>query len=101
VFSHVIEFARRMALNDVLTPEALVSISLWNIAGLNLFVPKQFPSRFCKSNKIEVTEEVAFSDLGGRSSEIVIDLTLRCFAEFGWTDPDRAKLEQEQRRFTL
>ncbi len=99
VISHASEFSRRMAEEDVLSPRAVLSIALNNIAGLNLQVPGQSPSTFCKSDKTEFTRQLSPADLNSRSQEIAIDIASQCYSAFGWNDPNPGELRQQQRRF--
>jgi hypothetical protein len=101
VLSQLIEFSSRMVAEGVLTPEAIISISLKNVAGLNLNVPNQFPSTFCKADKIELTQQFAPSELKDRTRDIANDFAVQFCSAFGWSAASAATLRHEQSRLQV
>ncbi len=98
VISHVFEFSSRMSVEDVLSPEAVILISLRNVEGLSLFVPDR-PATYCKSQSVDLCQQVSPEDLKARSPDLAREMVLQFYAVFGWKDPNPEEMSQEQRRF--
>jgi pyrimidine deaminase RibD-like protein len=105
LMSEVFEFAKRMAKEGILSPKAVVKVSLRKASGLGLLVPDSFEvgkgsARWCKQDAIDDLEMVAApADLETRSYDLALDAALYVYKKFGWS-PDRSFLAEKQPRFS-
>jgi hypothetical protein len=98
VVSQAFEFARRMACEDVLSPEAAINVELHRVAGRGLVGPDPFRQDWCKKDDVIVERRVGAKDLTANSHDSAIDVAIAIFSDFGWGDAQRSVLEREQRR---
>ena len=101
--AEVFEFTKRMAVEGVLTPQAVLNISLRKAGGLGLLVPDSFEvgkavPLWCKQDAIDLEMPVSPEDLEKRSRDLAIDAALHVYKKFAWS-PDRSFLMEKQPRF--
>jgi hypothetical protein len=86
----------------VLTPKAKVSVTLVGTEGrlLTSTNPARHLSEayVCHSPEIRFEKSVAAADLLGNSGDLALDCTLHIFESFGWLNPSRAMLAEDQRK---
>jgi hypothetical protein len=98
VVTQAFEFGRRLAVACDIQGLVTYNVSLNNVLGHEILVPKRFPSSHCKTDKI--VESEAFSPLDGPDAVFAraIALVLRIYPQFGWRDAQADDLRQQQRR---
>ena len=100
------EFGARMAQQGVLSPEAVLTFELYGLAGRPVTWPQDFfgeienvgPQCWCQDENICVTRQAATPELQARRREIALDVALEIYSAFGWSDPPRNRLVEEQRK---
>jgi hypothetical protein len=96
------EFAARMSNKGLLEPSALLSIGLYGIGGreLSYMMPKhKLDGRYwSRKEAIEIERTVTAEGLRTGSAELAIQITQEIFAGFGWSNPPRSLLVEEQSR---
>lgn len=101
VVTQAFEFGRRLAVECDIQGLVTYNVSLRNVLGHKILVPKRFPSSHCKTDNIDESE--AFSPLDGPDVvfERAIALVLRIYAHFGWLDASANDLRRQQERQRL
>jgi|GEM_PF-1556361 len=99
IVSHVFEFARRMALEGVLSPKATIRITLNNVAGFVLSVPNHLVTGHSKSGLVEETIPCDPNVLETESDAMAMEVAVKLFHSFGWKEPSPSDLEPMQARF--
>jgi hypothetical protein len=98
----VLEFTARMAAQRLLNPTALISIELHDVDGRELsFMDRErsLDDRYwCRSKKIEVERSLDPKVLTRDAREIALGVTLEIFSRFGWQNPPKTLLAEDQAR---
>jgi hypothetical protein len=97
-----------MAKRGVLTPFALIALELQGVEGISLTWPEDLlgrnnavsPECWSQDEAIRIGKLVGPDDLAGTRRSLALELTLEIYSKFGWLDPPRSRLADEQlRRF--
>lgn len=100
--TEVYEFARNLAYGEVLEPVSHITIELHGAAGRTLILPDDFRrgGRSLTSTAGVVSSEFTVLPvvLLATASELALDAAIHIFEQFGWHDPPRDLLAEEQRR---
>ena len=100
--TEVFEFASRLAQRGVLSPNALVSISLRSTAERELVFWRisRFLSRHyrCASDEVVFHREYSQEDLVGGSRELALTAIVHVFERFNWLEPPVAVFAEDQRK---
>lgn len=104
-----LEFSARMADRSILSPEVTISFELSGVAGRELTWPqdvfrdKDVVGRncWCQDESISVTTRpVPVHELKARRREIALEIALDIYSKFGWANPPRQALaDQQTKRF--
>jgi hypothetical protein len=100
------ELAARLAKRGVLSPDAQLKFELHGVDGLALTwsvsnvgtadsLEKDFWS---EEEQFTVVRQESATDLQARSRELALDASIAIFAKFGWSNPPRDPLAEEQRK---
>jgi hypothetical protein len=90
-------FAANMAREGVLSPSAVVSIELIQVAGRRLFVPPEVECRcWAEQSDIAIAKYVQPSVLAERSRDLALDVAQEIFAAFRWHNTQRDVLAKAQ-----
>jgi hypothetical protein len=100
------ELAARMARRGVLSPEAQLKFELHSVAGRTLTWPQDVFGRrdalrldcWSQDESFTVIRQVSVADLDARPRELALDATVEIFAKFGWPDPPKDQMAEEQRK---
>ena len=100
--TEILEFSRRLAHSQILSPAASIRIELRGMKGRKLTAPqyRRLSGSYVSDSKTicwERTSEAAA--LIATAPNIALDATVHVLERFKWTDPPRRILEEEQRRF--
>jgi hypothetical protein len=99
--TEMLEFARRLAYREALSPIASITIELHNMQDRQL-VPSKGQMRFgvykAYDTKISWTKILPSAELIANASELALDATMHIFQRFNWHQPPRHLFAQEQRR---
>jgi hypothetical protein len=106
IVTGAVELASRMADRGVLSPKALIAFDLFGVDGLRLTWPEDAlgvrncvsSSCWCQDDTISVERVLSPEDLKGRSREFALGAALEIYAKFGWSDPPRPRLIEEQNK---
>jgi hypothetical protein len=102
IVSGIYEFAARMAARQLLDPEASISIELYGLDGreLSFMEPKHRLDEkyWCRTEDIRIEKILKPEELSAKASELALDVTIEIFTKFGWKNPPRSLLAQEQTR---
>jgi hypothetical protein len=98
------EFASRMAKAKALAPRAMIQFRLHEVAGQGVTWPEDmFGSKdivesgtWCQEKEITAERAVRPTELQMDTRELALDVALEIFSEFGWTNPPRDRLTEEQ-----
>jgi hypothetical protein len=102
----VFEFAARMAEAVVVSPEWIISCELHRIDGRELTWPQDL---FCdidavgqrcwsQDEVLATSKVVAVEELKPKRRELALTVALEIYSKFGWTDPPRQRLLEEQNK---
>jgi len=101
----VFEFASRMAHRGVLSPQAVVVFELCGVDGRGLAwlentgrIIDLGRNCWCPDEKVNVGRQVSADQVEARKREYALDVALEVYARFGWQDPPRQRLTDEQDR---
>jgi len=96
------EFAARMASQQLLEPEASISVELHGVDGRELSYMSPQPSLdgkyWGRTDTIQIERIVSPEALQANASELALDLTLEIFGKFGWQSPPKSLFTEEQAR---
>jgi hypothetical protein len=101
--TEIFEFAGRLAIRGVFSPEAEMSITLAGMEGRKLFLWS--PERSLNRLYVCCIPEIAFSktfteaEISARASELALDTTVWIFERFNWIEVPRQVLAEDQKRF--
>jgi hypothetical protein len=103
------ELAAAMANQGILSPGAAVTFKLQNIDGLMITWPQEVggndavgPNCWCRDANISIERLIPPGELGSRKRQLSLQIALEIYAEFGWSDPPKGRLSDEQnKRFGL
>jgi hypothetical protein len=98
------EFAARMAERNVLFPTAAISFELFGVDGRELTWPTDlFGTRdavtghyWCQEAGVNVTRRVSTDELKIKRRQLALEVALEIYSHFGWLDPPKDRLVQEQ-----
>jgi hypothetical protein len=102
------EFASRMATRGVLSPAAAISIELFGVAGRRLTWPRSVVdyqnlaefSGWCQDEHLLIERHFGQAVLQDQKRSLGLELALEFYAKFGWDNPPRPQLlEQQALRF--
>jgi hypothetical protein len=100
--TEILEFAARLANKGILYPSAFVSVGLYNMEDhqLTTFGGRSLPDYYVyKMNEpIVVEREIPQTELVGKPDEFALDFVIEIFERFGWDDPPRQILSEDQKR---
>jgi len=100
--SCVFEFAARMANQKLLAPRATISIELCNVDGRELSFMTRERSlderHWSRAKNIEIERSVDPEELSGNARGLALDVVLEILKRFGWENPPRALLAEDQAR---
>ena len=101
--TEILEFASRMAKHDVLTPSVEISIQLRGMMNRELTFThssRWVPSGSYVSRTDHVSYELTTSEaeLRARSQDLALDAAVAIFERFGWFNPSRTILAEDQRK---
>jgi hypothetical protein len=99
------EFAARMAQQGVLSPKVAIAFELSGIDGRELTWPQDAfgdtnavaGNCWGRDEKISVDRLVG-GELEGQRRALALDVALEVYSQFGWTDPPKERLIDEQNR---
>ena len=99
------EFAARMAQFVSLAPTVALDFELHDVAGKQLTWPQDIfmgenavPQYSWCQEDFMVRRQVAAVDIAAQSRQLALEATIEIYSEFGWVDPPRDRLSEEQRR---
>jgi hypothetical protein len=99
-----VELASRMAHRGVLSPKALITFDLYGVDGRGLTWPTDrlgiqngVASTFwCQDDSISIQKEISPEELQIQAREFAVETSEEIFTKFGWLDPPRLRLMEEQ-----
>jgi hypothetical protein len=99
-----VELASRMANRGVLSPRALITFDLYGVDGRGLTWPTDrlgirngVASTFwCQDDSISVQKVISPDELQAKAREFALETSEEIYAKFGWSDPPRLRLMEEQ-----
>jgi hypothetical protein len=101
--TEIFEFAARLANKDVLRPSAFVSVGLHNMEDHQLasfggrrFLPDGYV--YETNEPIVVEREIPQAELIAKPDDFALDSVIQIFERFGWDDPPRQILGEDQKR---
>ena len=100
--TEVLAFARGLAHRDVLTPAGELRVELHGTAGrLLLGPPGRLMDSYCQAqiDPIVWSESQLAAVLIAEAPRLALEATVHVLERFNWSEPPRAVLEAEQRRF--
>ena len=91
-----------MASRQLLDQEASISIELHGLDGreLTFMEPKHRLDEkyWCRIEEIQIEKSMSPEDLRSKANELALDVTIEIFRKFGWPNPPRSLLAEEQAR---
>jgi len=91
-----------MASQQLLEPEASISVELHGVDGRELSYMSPQPSLdgkyWGRTDTIQIERIVSPEALQANASELALDLTLEIFGKFGWQSPPKSLFTEEQAR---
>jgi len=98
------EFASRMAERNILSPAAAISFELFGVDGRELTWPKDIfgtgdaveGDYWCQESTVTVTRHALAAELKTKSRELALEVALEIYSYFGWSEPPKDRLAQEQ-----
>ncbi len=101
--TEIYEFAGRLAAQGVLRPSADIIVQLWGMQGRELTTqhPFEWPRLRGRISSMEMIEHhvtVAAASLVGSATELGLDAATAIFEHFGWLNPPRDSLEEQQKK---
>lgn len=101
--SEVFEFARRLAARGVFGHALVVDVRMGGISGRPLVTLDRQKAPFrqlhaAAEDRLEHRWTVTLEDILARSGELALDAAVWFFERFGWLDPPREVLRQDQER---
>ena len=98
----IYEFASRMAGQHLLDPSVSITIELHGVDGRELSYissqPRLDEHYWCRKETIEIEQSLNPEELQTKGRELALDVTLEIFREFGWSNPPKSLLAEEQTR---
>ena len=101
--TEIFEFAARLAQTEVLEPRLQILIKLVHMKGRRLF--NWDPARYlrkefiCGIDEIPIEKEFSAPEIIAAGHDEALDATLYIFERFGWLNPSRQILAEDQRKF--
>jgi hypothetical protein len=104
------ELAARLAKRGVLRPAAQLKFELFGVSGRELTWPLDLfgsadvikTESWAQDDEFAVIRQETVTDLETRARELALDAALEVFEKFGWSDPPKEKLAEEQgKRFSM
>jgi hypothetical protein len=100
------EFAARMADRGVLSPDAAITLELYGVDGRALTWPQNVlgdkdavgPNCWCQDETISADRRVTADELKARRRDLALEVAFEIYSKFGWSDPPKQRLTEEQRR---
>jgi hypothetical protein len=103
IMSGIFEFAARMASRHLLDPGATLSLELHGLAGreLTFMDPRHRLEEkyWCRPDDIKIVRSLDPEELRSKSGDLALDMTIEIFQKFGWMNPPRSLLAEDQPRF--
>lgn len=104
--SAAFEFAARMAKQNVLSPEAVVAFELHGLDGRLLTWPRDPLGSvdavrrdcWCQDESFAVTKQANVAEFETRRRNFALETAFEIYQKFGWLDPPRDILADEQRK---
>jgi hypothetical protein len=103
VSTAAIEFAARMAGQQLLSSEAIITFQLSGIDGLSLTWPKppfgdldEVAARWSQAESITVRRDLTSDTLRSRRRELALDVSVEIYKHFGWAEIPIERLSREQ-----
>lgn len=99
-FTEILQFASNLAYRDILVPAANIRVELHHMNGRVLSGP---PGRLTLREYhstvdiISWERSIAAPELLATAGEVALDATISVFEQFGWENPSRGMLQEEQR----
>lgn len=100
-FTEILTFARNLAYRGVLEPVADITIELYELEGRVLTAPfdRDLDDRFrATTDRISWHVSLLATTLLASATDLALDATTHVFERFGWDDPPRTILAEDQRR---
>jgi hypothetical protein len=101
MITNIVEFAARLAYQNVLTPTVVLKIELHKMAGrlLTYMQPgRRLPDvSWFKNEVVELRRVWPTEEVIGRSQELAIDLASELFSQADWTPPLQLLAEDQSR----
>jgi len=103
------ELAARLAMRDVLAPEAQLKFELYGVPGRTLTWPLDVfgttnaidRNLWAQDDSLAVVKQETATDLQTRACELALDTAVEIFSDFGWSDAPKNALAGEQlKRFS-
>jgi hypothetical protein len=98
-----IEFAARMAGQELLSPEAVISFQLSGIDGLTLTWPKapfgdldEVTARWSQADSVTIRRDLTSDLLRNQRRELAFDVSVEIYKHFGWSEIPIERLKTEQ-----
>lgn len=98
-----IEFAARMAGQELLSPEAVISFQLSGIDGLSLTWPKgpfgdldEVVARWSETESVTIRRNLTLDILRSQRRELAFDVSVEIYKHFGWVEIPIERLKGEQ-----
>jgi transposase len=100
------EFASRMAEQNFLSPEAVISFDMHSVDGrpltwpTNVFRDSDFVGQdtWCQESEFRVARRATLIEFQARKRELALEVTLEIYSKFGWTNPPADRLAAEQHK---
>lgn len=100
------ELAARMAEQGVLSPDAALTFEMNGVDGRELIWQQNIfgdgdvvgPNCWCQDEHLSVIRRVASNDLKERRRELALEVALEIFSRFGWSNPPKQRLIDEQQK---
>jgi hypothetical protein len=98
------EFAARMAEQNLLSPAAAISVQFVGVDGRELTWPQDnFGTRdaveghyWSQEATVNVTRQISSDELKTKRRELALEVALEIYSHFGWLNPPKHRLAQEQ-----
>jgi hypothetical protein len=98
-----VEFAARMAGQEILLPEAVISFQLSGIDGLSLTWPKdqfgdldEVVARWSEAESVTIRRHLTLDVLRSQRRELAFDVSVEIYKHFGWTEIPIERLKEKQ-----
>src|ERR1700739_1002038 len=93
-----------MTQHVVLAPDIAITIGLHAVEGRQLTWPQDIffdndavgRDCWCQEERIDVSRQVNAAKIAAQKRELALDVTWEIYSKFGWSEPPKDRLSEEQ-----